>query len=146
MHGAIERRVANVYAGGLVHWDAMHIGGGASSKVHKLTTYSTSFQVVQDVVSCPNIGICSDSANFGPFLFLFLLMGASEAKGRGAGGSAGGASLAPINKNREHDWPCFRSYIDHKWPNHYNQRCLRAYRPKAWNHYNQRCLPHIDPI
>ena len=43
-------------------------------------------------------------------------MGASEAKGRRAGGSAGGASLAPIKQ-----WP----YIDHTWPwNHYSQRCL----------------------
>ena len=43
-------------------------------------------------------------------------MGASEAKGREVGGSAGGASLAPINKNREHDEHGLYPDIDHVWP------------------------------
>ena len=42
--------------------------------------------------------------------------GCERGQGRGAGGSAGGASLAPINKNREHDGPRLYPYIDHTRP------------------------------
>ena len=62
----------------------------------------------------PNICICSDSITVGPF-FIFV-DGCVRGQGMGPDGSAGGASLAPINKTREHDGPLLCPYIDHKWP------------------------------
>ena len=50
------------------------------------------------------------------FCLSIFVDGCERGQGRGAGGTAGGASLAPINKNREHDGPCLCPYIDHKWP------------------------------
>ena len=68
------------------------------------------------VVSRPNIGRCSDSTILGSICSYIFVHGCERGQGRGAGGSAGGASLAPINKNREHDGPCLHPYVDHIWP------------------------------
>ena len=51
----------------------------------------------------------------GLFCSSIFVDGCERGQGQGAGGTAGGASLAPINKNREHDGPCLCRYIDHKW-------------------------------
>ena len=52
----------------------------------------------------------------GRFCSSIFVDGCERGQGRGAGGTAGGASLAPINKNREHDGPCLYPYVDHIWP------------------------------
>ena len=52
----------------------------------------------------------------GLFCSSIFVDGCERGQGRGAGGTAGGASLAPINKNREHDGPCLYPYVDHIWP------------------------------
>ena len=52
----------------------------------------------------------------GLFCSSIFVDGCERGQGGGPGGMAGGASLAPINKNREHDGPCLHPYIDHIWP------------------------------